>query len=95
MESIFSAVKIEDYSFSEKKKDKSLPEIQEIIKQFVDKINTDRKEHGYKPYPESFIASRMYLAGYKTKSQMKMLHGSCNDSVNFGAFWHIKTKKKV
>ena len=94
MESLFSAVKISDY-ISPEKKEKSLPEIQDTIKLFVDRINADRKEHGYKEYPASFIASRMYMAGYKTKSQMRMLYGSCDDSVNFGAFWHIKTKKKI
>lgn len=67
---------------------------QENIKKFVDKINDSRAVEEFSPYPPSYIAVRMYRAGYKTDSQLHMLYGSCNDSINFSATWHLKTGSK-
>jgi hypothetical protein len=71
---------------------KALSPRQQVLKDFVTVINGARVSDGYKPYPESYICVRMYKAGYKTVSHLKMLFGSCSDAINFSATWHNKTK---
>lgn len=67
---------------------------QEIMKKFVDRLNSLRALGGFQAYPASYIAARMYRSGYKTDSQFHMLYGSCEDSINFSATWHLKTGSK-
>lgn len=80
--------------------DREIPQIKafseraEIIEKFVTRINDLRVAGGYMPYPASFIAIRLYRAGYNSNSQLLMLYGSCEDSINFSAIWHLKTGSK-
>lgn len=67
----------------------------EVLNKFIKNINDSRIESGYKPYPVSYICTRMYRAGYKTVGQLSMFYGSISDSINFSAMWHIKTKVNV
>lgn len=75
-------------------KDLCKNERQEILKKFVDRINDSRIKGGFKEYPAGYIAVRLYRSGYKTNSMLHMLYGSCSDSINFSAMFHLKTGSK-
>lgn len=68
---------------------------QEIIKQFVDKLNALRVESGFQPMAPGFIASKMYNSGLKTDWELCWFYGYCNEAKNFGAtWWWALTPKK-
>lgn len=68
-------------------------ERQEIIKQFLDALNSDRK--GYKPLSPAFISMKMSDAGLKSNHDLYMFLGRCREAKSFGACWwgSLKVKK--
>jgi len=75
--------KVEDL----KHKTNTLNERQELIKKFVDRLNLDRSNGGYKPLSPSFYASKMYDAGLNSNFLLWWFWGYCNDSKNFSSTW--------
>lgn len=60
---------------------------QELIKKFVDKLNSDRVIGGYKPLPASFYAIKMYDAGLKSDFLLWWFWGYCSESKYFSKTW--------
>ena len=60
---------------------------QELIKKFVDKLNSDRVAGGYKPLPASFYAIKMYDAGLKSDFLLWWFWGYLKESKNFSSTW--------
>jgi hypothetical protein len=74
-------------NFDIKKAEKPLYPRQELIKKFVDKLNSDRICGGYKPLPASFYAIKMYDAGLKSDYLLWWFWGYCNDAKSFSSCW--------
>ena len=76
------------------KMEKPLHPRQEIMKKFVDRLNTDRVSVGYKPLPASFYAIKMYDSGLKSDFLLWWFWGYCKDSKNFSSCWWGSLKVK-
>ena len=77
-----------------KRLEKPLNKRQEIIKMFVDKLNSDRVLSGRKELPASFYAMKMYDAGLKTDFLLWWFWGYCKDAKNFSSCWWWSLKVK-
>jgi len=74
-------------------KDKITSERQEIIKQFLDTLNADRKD--YKPLTAGFVSSKMPKILFPTNHDLYLFLTKCRNSKCFGACWWscLKTTK--
>lgn len=59
---------------------------QEIIKMFVDRLNSERGSD-FKPLSPAFVASKMYTAGLKTNWDLWWFWGYCKEAKNFSKIW--------
>lgn len=69
---------------------------QEIIKKFVDRLNSSRTESNLKPLPASVYAIKMYQSGLEDDQDLNWFYGYCNDAKNFSScwWWSLKPQKK-
>lgn len=77
------ADKLKQFPPIKKEKTKITNERQFIIKEFLERLNADRKPP-YKPLTAGFVASKMSMLSL---SQLKMFLGDCKYAKNFSKYW--------
>lgn len=73
------------------KNEKITSERQSVVSEFVDRINKNRAETGYKPMKSSKIAVSM---AHLDLWDLRIFLGRCKEAKNFSAYWWYNLKVK-
>ncbi len=86
---------LEKYKTRALSKEPVLSERSELLKKFVDRLNSDRVSSGRKPLKAGVYAIKMYQSGLKSNGDLYWFYGYCNDAKNFSScwWWSLKAQK--
>ena len=84
---------IENYKIKNKS-DTTVSERADIVKKFVDKLNTSRKKNGFKELPARFYAVKMAQSGLKSNFDLYWFYKYCDETKNFDKTWWWSLKAK-
>jgi len=60
----------------------------ELLQNFLETLNRDRRDGGYKPYNPAFLSMKLSQSGLKTNSDIYSFYNQCQNARNFGAYFH-------
>lgn len=80
--------------YKDQKEEIKISERSELVKRFIDKLNTNRVDNGFKKLPASFYAIKMADAGLKEVSDLYWFYRYCEDGRDFSKTWWWSLKVK-